>query len=455
MSELVLPQNLDAERSVLGAVMVDNARLVDALEVVRPDDFFRVAHRTIFAAMIRMGEVQQAIDLVTLREILSKTGHIDDVGGASYLAALGDGMPRGANVKHYAGIVRDKADLRRLIDGSNRMLRRAYEAEDDAATILAEAERTIIGLADRRTSRGFESMRDIASRGLDAIERAHLRREAVSGVPSGFDALDALTRGFQPGTLVTVGARPGMGKTSIGQNIAQNAALAGYVVGCCSLEMENDELFMRHVASLARVDSHRLQSGYLGEREWGHIASAVGQLAEAPLFIDETPAINLFDVRSRARRLKVEHGLQLLVVDYLQLMSTPEGADRRAIETRALALGSITGGLKALAKELKIPILLLSQLSRELEKRGNRPRLSDLRDSGSIEQDSDIVMFLWRPETPQPPDDETTTELIIAKHRGGPIGTVKLTWYDQQTRFTTYELPDRLPVDQQLPVGDR
>lgn len=440
-----LPNNLEAERAVLGAALLDNERLVEAVEIVQAGDFFRAAHRTLFERMVGLQAKRQAFDVVTLKDDLASAGKLDEIGGPVYLGELLDGMSRSSNVKHYAAIVKEKAQLRTLIHAANKMLAQAYDASEEADEVLGAAERAILGLADRTVSKGFESMQTIATRGLDVLERASATRQAVSGVPSGFPDLDDLTRGFQPGTLVTVAARPGIGKSSFLMNVAQNVALAGYCTGCFSLEMENDELFIRQVASRAHIDGHRLGSGYIGESEWGRIAQAIGELAAAPLFIDETPAVSMFEVRSRARRLKSEHGLRLLAIDYLQLMGAHEKHNNRTLE-----IGAITSDLKKLAKELKVPILLLSQLSRDIEKRGGRPKLSDLRDSGSIEQDSDIVMFLWRPETPDPNEDDNMTELIIAKHRGGPVGTVKLSWYDRETRFdqyTRYEQarPQRLP----------
>jgi replicative DNA helicase len=446
VNERALPQNDEAERAVLGAILLNNERLLDAQEHVSAADFHRDAHRRIFERMVALGAQHRAIDLLTLREALA--GELDEVGGAVYISALIDGVPHGTNTAHYARIVREKADLRRMIFAGNKMLAAAYAAEDSAEEILEQAEKTILGLADRTVSVGFESMRAIAPRALELIERAHANRGAISGVPTGFVDLDNLTRGLQPGTLIVCGARPGMGKTSIGQNIAHNAAAAGKVVGLFNLEMPNEELFIRQIASYARIDSHRLQSGFVNEHEWTRISEAVSAIAEASVYSDETPAIGSFEVRSRARRLKAEKGLDLLILDYLQLMATDA-----QIETRALAIGAITTDLKALAKELKIPILILAQLNREQDKQGRKPRLSDLRDSGSIEQDADIVMFLYRPENPHD-DERGITELIVAKHRNGPIGTIKLTWSEQITRFDNYN-PYEEPADQRLPMGDR
>lgn len=449
----MMPHHLDAECSILGAVILDNLRLGDACEYVTPARFYRAAHRQIFAAMLELAERRDVIDPVTLAAELERAGHLEDVGGRAYLTALVDGVPRGLNVPEYARIVREKADLRDLILAGNRMIAKAYEAREDAAEVLEEAEQAILGLADGTVSTGFESMRSIAARGMELLEVTCQAKQAVTGVPSGFPDLDDVTRGFQPGTLVILGARPGAGKSSLAMNIAQHAASTGRVVGVFSLEMSNDELFMRQLASTAEMDSHRLQSGYIGQGDWRRIAAAIGTLSESSLYIDETPAIGVFQVRSRARRLKAEHGLHLLVIDYLQLMGS---SDRR--DSRALELGAITSALKALSKELKIPILALSQLSRETEKRerDHRPRLSDLRDSGSLEQDADIVLFIYRPEMYlQDDDNRGVAEILIAKHRNGPVGSVKLSWVEQQTRFHPYVAPSRPLEDQRLPIGDR
>jgi len=445
VEERTLPHNLEAERAVLGAVLLDNARLVDACAVLDAGRFFRDAHRRIFAAMVDLGERHVDIDMVTLKETLNRSGELDEVGGPAYIAALIDGVPHSASVDDYARIIEEKAALRDLIFAGNKMLSTAYAGEQEAKTILESAEGAILGLASGSRSAGFESMRTIAMRAMDALDRAHATKHGICGVATGFTDLDNITRGLQPGTLVVLGARPGMGKTSLAMNIATNAALAGLVVGVNSLEMPNEELFIRQIASRAHLDSHSLQGGYINERDWARVAETTNALAEASMFVDETPGITVFEVRSRARRLKAEHGLDLLVIDYLQLMGTSHRHNNRSLE-----LGEITCALKGLAKELKIPILLLSQLNRGLESRGGRPKLSDLRESGSIEQDADIVMFLHRLED----GVDTVTDLILAKHRNGPIGALKLSWFERQTRFDNYsEFPE--PEDQRLPMGDR
>jgi replicative DNA helicase len=451
MSERVMPHSLDAEKSILGAILLHEDALLEVADRLTEREFFRDAHQRIFRAMLALQERRVAIDLTTLREQLMKTGDFNEVGGATYIASLIDGAPRVKNVSSYAAIVRAKASLRQLVTAGQRLVAKAYDASEDAGEILEDAERSILGLAEGHVTAGFEPMRAIAMRGLDAIEQAHQRRQVVIGVPSGLTDLDQITRGFLPAKLIVVGARPGVGKSSLALNlVALHAATHGYVVAGCSLEMEKIDLFMRQVAALAHIDSHCLQTGYLGDSEWARISQAVGAIAESTLFLDDTPAISLFAIRSRLRRLKAEHGLDLVVIDYLQLMSMP-----REHDTRALAVGAVTAGLKSLAKELQVPIILLSQLSRESVKGDSvrRPRLSDLKDSGSIEQDADIVIFIHKAEDPeQTADGGVVAELIVAKHRGGPVGTVKVGWFERQTRFGDFVTEAE---DQRLPMGDR
>lgn len=449
MNEPILPHDLEAERAVLGGIVLDNQRLADACEHITPGDFYRAAHRRVFVAMVDLGERREAIDLLTLKAELTRTNALEDVGGPAYLASLIDGVPHTTNVPHYAVIVKKHAQRRTLIAAANKILIRAYDAQDDADEVLEDAEKSILGLADRTVTSGFESMQAIAARSLDFLERAYTTRQIVSGVPSGFAKLDEITRGFQPGTLVVIGARPGAGKTSLGINIARHAAMGGRVVANFSLEMSNDELFVRQLAATAGIDSHRLQSGHLAEREWSRLSQALGTLAALSIYNDATPAIATFAIKSRLRRLKAERGLDLVVIDYLQLMSSQ--AKR---ETRALEIAGMTGALKSLARELNVPILLLAQLNRESAKDDRRPRLTDLRDSGSIEQDADVVLFLHRGDDVEASDGGVVVELIIAKHRNGPTGTVKLSWHDRQTRFADVNEVSE-PEDRRLPMGDR
>lgn len=440
------PNNLEAERSILGAVLLHEDALGEVGGLITAADFFRSAHGKIFTAMLELQERRVSIDLTTLKEELGRLGQLDEIGGPAYITALVDGVPRSTNIAHYAQIVSEKARLRRLILAGAQLVSDAYDAQDEATAILERAEQVILGLADGTIQVGFESMHTVAPRALLLLEQTAAAKGGITGVPSGFADLDALTRGFQVGTLVVLGARPGVGKSSLASNIAQHAASLGHVVGFFTLEMPTEELFLRQVAASTRIDSHRLQGGYLSQREWAVVSEAINVLAETSIHMDETAAIGMFAVRSRARRLKAERGLALLVIDYLQLMDT---SSRH--ENRSVAIGAITASLKALAKELRVPILALSQLNRESVKdeQPRRPRLSDLRDSGSIEQDADIVLFLHRPVPAEP-----LTELIIAKHRAGPVGTVNLLWNERCTRFDNY-VDDRAYHDRTLPMGQR
>jgi replicative DNA helicase len=443
--ERTLPSNLEAERAVLGAILLNSTLLQEAAGIVHAKDFYRSSNSTVFKHMLKLAAMDRAIDYLTLKDALASGGDLDEVGGAAYIAALTDGVPRSTSVAHYAGIVRDKANLRELIFAANRMMHRAYDEEEEAAEILARAERDIIGLADRTVTKGFESARTIAQRVFDAIEKASERKAGVSGIPSGLKDLDEVTLGFQPGTLVTIGARPGIGKSSLLSNIVQHAASLGQVAGLFSLEMGKVEVVLRQVSAAARIDSHRMKGGWLGERDWGRLNQAIGTIAESPMFVDDTAAINAFEVRSRARKLKAEHGLNILAIDYVQLMSPVDKSGNRALD-----LSSITAALKVLAMDLQIPVLIASQLSRDNVKDSRRPRLSDLRESGSIEQDSDIVMLLHRDED----KPELPTELIVGKHRGGPIGTIKVSWLPEFTKYEDYN-PSEAPIDQRLPMSER
>lgn len=438
MNDRTLPHNLDAERSVLGAVLIRNEAINAAVEVIRPEDFFREAHRQLFDKMILLSERGQAIDLVTLAEELERAAQLEAVGGLTYITRLIDGVPRSTNVEYYARIVKEKATLRSLIEQAGRIMSGAYDADRDASEILDDAERAIFGIADARIGQGFVPLSDLVDTALDTVERLQQFKSLVTGVPTGFVDLDHRTSGLQPTDLLIVAARPSMGKTSLVLNMAQHAALEhGKVVGVFSLEMSREQLFMRMLTSEARVSSQRLRQGMLLERDLPAIAQAAERLAAAPVFIDDNASIGVLEMRAKARRLKAEHGLDLLVIDYLQLMQ-----GRGRFENRQQELTSISRSLKALAKELNVPIVALSQLSRASETRADhRPVLSDLRESGALEQDADVVMFIYREDRYRGPDEETTgeAEIIIAKQRNGPIGTVKLAFIDEYTRFENLE----------------
>src|SRR5687768_6832590 len=436
--ERTLPHSLDAERSVLGAILISNEAFNHAAELIDPRDFFRDAHRRIFDKMIALSERGDAIDFITLKEELGRAGDLEEVGGPAYIASLTDGVPRSANVEYYARIVKEKATLRNLIHSANKILSEAYEAEQEPEVLLDEAERAIFAIAEDRIREGFVPLRDLVQSSFATIEKLQQSKGAITGVPSGFPDLDEMTTGLHPGDLVVVAARPSMGKTSLVLNIAQYVGThTSMTVGFFSLEMSKEQLFMRMLTGEARIDAHRFRSGYLNEKDYGRLSHALGTLAEARVFIDDTASIGVLEMRAKARRLKAEHGLNLLIVDYLQLMS-----GRGRFESRQQEIAQISRSLKGLAKELQIPVVALSQLSRASETRSDhRPQLSDLRESGALEQDADVVMFIYREEQYRDADGnqnqeaEGTAEIIIGKQRNGPIGTVKLAFIKEHTRF--------------------
>jgi replicative DNA helicase len=439
VAERTLPHNLEAEKSVLGAILIHNEAFDQATELIDAPDFFREAHRRIFNCMIALSERGHAIDFVTLKEELSRTGGLDDVGGPAYIAALADGVPRSANVEYYARIVKEKSTLRNLIHSANKILAEAYEAEQEPDVLLDEAERSIFAIAEDRIRAGFIPLRDLVQSSFATIEKLQQTKGAITGIPSGFHDLDEMTTGFQPGDLVVVAARPSMGKTSLVLNMAQHVGTTtDMVVGFFSLEMSKEQLFMRMLTSEARIDAHRFRTGYLSEKDYGRLSHALGTLAEARVFIDDSASIGVLEMRAKARRLAAQHGLNLLIVDYLQLMQ-----GRGRFESRQQEVSAISRSLKGLAKELSIPIVALSQLSRAPEGRTeHRPQLSDLRESGAIEQDADVVLFIYRPEVYQkeetPPEAQGIAEIIVGKQRNGPIGTIKLSFLNQYTRFENY-----------------
>jgi len=429
----ILPHNLEAEKCVLGAILIDNEAFNQAAELLDSRDFFRDAHRRVFDKMVLLSERREVIDLVTLNNELERSGELQEVGGAAYIAALVDGVPRATNVEHYAKIVKEKSTLRDLINVGNKILHSAYDAEQDADLLLDGAEQAIFNIADDRIRSGFVPLRELVNEGFSTIERLQEHKESITGVPSGFTDLDQLTSGFQPSDLVIIAARPSMGKTSLVLNIAQYVGVkTGKTVGVFSLEMSKEQLFLRMLTTEARIDAHKFRGGFLSESDYERLSHSLGVLAEAKVFIDDTSAIGVLEMRAKARRLMAEHGLDLLIVDYIQLMQ-----GRGRFENRTQELASISRSLKGLAKELNVPILMLSQLSRAPESRSNhRPQLSDLRESGALEQDADVVIFIFREDQyGATPDNENLAELIIGKQRNGPTGLVKLAFTKQHTRF--------------------
>ena len=437
MSDRTLPHNLEAEKCVLGAILINNQAFNQAAEVIDSHDFFRDAHRRIFEKMVGLSDRSEPIDLVTLKDELSRSGELDEVGGPAYISALTDGVPRSANVEYYAKIVKEKSTLRRLIQSSNEILTRAYEAEEDPDELLDQAERAIFQIAEHRLRAGFVPLSELVGTSYQLIERLQAHKGLVTGIPSGFVDLDELTSGFQKQDLVIVAARPSMGKTSLVLNIALNAAIeAGKIVGIFSLEMSSEQLFIRMLTAEARIDAHRFRGGFLGDADYDRLTTAGARLHDAKVFIDDSPGLGILEMRAKARRLKQEHGLDLLVVDYLQLMQ-----GRGRFDNRQQELASISRSMKILAKELDVPILALSQLSRAPEGRtDHRPQLSDLRESGALEQDADVVLFIFREEmyaqeAERRPEVEGVAEIIIGKQRNGPVGTIRLAFLKQYTKF--------------------
>lgn len=431
--ERPLPQNIEAERAVLGAILLDSALCNQAVEILKRDDFFLDAHRRLFDRMIVLSETARAIDLITLQEELARAGELEQVGGMAYVASLLDGAVRTSNIEHYARIIKGKSILRRLISAANQIIYTCLDQEANPDEILDNAEQAIFQIADDKIRTGFVSIAEVARRQLELVEQIAERPQMMTGVPTGFTDLDRLTNGLQPSDLIVIAARPSAGKTAFGLSIAQNAAIAAQkVVGVFSLEMTKESLVARMLCSEAHVDAHRLRGGFLNRDEWARLAAGLQKLAEARIFIDDTPGISILEMRAKARRLKAEHGLDLLIVDYMQLMR-----GRSKTESRQQEVSQISRDLKGLAKELGVPLIALSQLSRAPETRtDHRPQLSDLRESGSIEQDADLVIFIYREEMYNPTEENAgLAEIIIGKQRNGPTDTVKLAFLKQFTRF--------------------
>ena len=428
------PHNLEAERSVLGAVLLRNAVLSDVSAIVDPRDFYRDAHRRILEKMLALATRSEAIDLVTLRSELSRAGELDEVGGPAYISALVDGVPHSTNAEHYAGIVRECADRRRVIDTGRKLEAAAFDNDRSTTEILDGAQQDLLALTERQAARGFISLDAVLrDQTMPMLDRAFASKTGVTGIPTGFDDLDSFLRGLQPGDLVLVGARSSTGKTSFVTEMMRHIAVhSGLPSGLFSLEMSAGAIGGRLLIAQAQIDGHRLLGGVLPDHEWPRVSSAMSVLSGAPIHIDGTPNITVAEMRARARRLRAEHGLSLVVVDYVQLMNGTQRA-----ETRNLELAAISRGLKALAKELELPVVVLSQLNRATEARpGGRPQISDLRDCGALEQDADVVLLLHREELYRPSDENRgIVEVIIAKHRNGPTGSVRLRWIAREMRF--------------------
>ena len=434
--ERPLPQNLEAERSILGAVLLDNNTLNATIELLKPEDFFHDHHRRIYQQMIVLGETQQAIDLVTLSEQLQRAGELESSGGAAYVAQLMDGVPRITNVEHYARIVKEKSLLRGLIHATHAIQQQALEAEEDADAILDRAESSIFQLAEDRVRSGLVTLHDVVTESRERISHIYEGGHRITGLSTGYDLLDNLTSGFQGSELLILAARPSMGKTAFALNIAENVAVrANKTVAIFSLEMSKESLLLRLLSADAKIDSHKFRTGHLNQEDKAKIPRSLSHLSDAPLWIDDAGSATVVEMGAKLRRLKREKGLSLVIVDYLQLVS-----GRGKFGNRNEEVSSITRGLKGLAKELKVPVLVLSQLTRAPEREDREPRLSDLRESGAIEQDADVVMFIHRPNFYKKSDEVSMeergeTDLIIAKQRNGPTDNIRFVFQGSFTRF--------------------
>ncbi len=438
----VPPQNIEAEQCVLGGVLLENEAISKVLETLVPDDFYREPHRKICHSMIDLFEKNEPIDLITLTNALKGKNLLDEVGGGVYLSSLADSITTAANIEYYAKIIKEKAILRGLINTATEIVTRGYEDGGDVEDLLDQAEKNIFQISESKIKPSFYEIKNLLKESFKTIEKLYESKEIVTGVPSGFEELDKLTSGFQPSDLVVVAGRPSMGKTAFSLNIAQYAAIEKKIPSALfSLEMSKEQLVLRMLCSEAKVDAHKLRGGFLGETDWPKLTRAAGILSEAPIFIDDTPALSVLEMRAKARRLMAEHELGLVIVDYLQLMRGRglSGRGRPSSETREQEISDITRSLKALAKELNIPVIALSQLNRKVEERTDkRPHLADLRESGAIEQDADLITFIYRDEIYNRADDNPNkgiAEVIIGKQRNGPVGEIKLAFLDKYTTF--------------------
>jgi replicative DNA helicase len=434
--ERPLPHNLEAERSILGAVLLDNHALNAAIERLRTDDFFLPQHRHIFERMVRLAERQQAIDTITLMEDLARRGELEAAGGVPYLSQLADGLPRVTNVDHYARIVKEKAVLRNLIHSASAIQEQALAAGDDADVILDRAESQIFQLAEDRVKAGLIGVKDLVKEGFERLEKIFSEGRRITGLATGYASLDNETAGLQPSELVILAARPSMGKTALALNIAENVALRQREpVAIFSLEMSKESLLLRLLSSQARVDAHKFRTGHLNRNDWTKLTASLAELGEAPIWIDDSASSTVLEMGAKARRLKRDRGLSLVIVDYIQLVVPT--LNRRS-SNRQEEVSSISRALKALAKELKVPVLVLSQLTRAPEREERKPQLADLRESGAIEQDADMVLFINRPnfyKTDIADEERAKAELIIAKQRNGPTGSLNFVFLSRHTRF--------------------
>lgn len=432
--EKIPPQNIEAEMATLGAMLIDEKVIVEILEFIDDVFFYKEEHQIIFKTIVSLFDARKKVDILTVSEALSKKKVLEKIGGSVYLTTLADFVPNSANAVHYACIIKEKGILRSLLGSANAIATLVYREEEEVSTILDKAEKLIFEISDRRVEGSYVHIKDIIKDGIELIESLYHKKSRVTGISTGFKDLDLKTAGLQKGDLIIAAGRPSMGKSAFVTSIASYVAVEEKIpVAIFSLEMSKEQLMQRFLCAQAKVEINRVRTGFLAPSEWPILTNAAGKLSEAPIYIDDTPAMSIFEIRSKARRLKAHHNVQLILVDYLQLIRGMRRGDNRQQE-----ISDISQSLKALAKELNIPVIAVSQLSRAVESReGHRPKLSDLRESGAIEQDSDVVILLFREEYYKPTDEnQGVADIIIAKQRNGPVGTIKLTFLKEYTKFT-------------------
>ncbi len=430
----VPPNDIEAEQAIIGSMLTDRDAVISAIEVLKPEDFYREDNKTIYEAILNLYTRSEPIDVITVRAELESMGKLDNVGGLEYLAELPEKVPTTANASKYIKIVEEKATLRSLIKTANEIIELGYNPTEDVDDIMEGAEKKIFNIMQDKDQKGYSPLKDVLVESFTKLEELYNRKQHITGVPSGFIDLDYRTAGFHGSELILIAARPAMGKTAFALNIATNAVLRANVpVAVFSLEMSKEQLVNRILSSESMVDSNKIRTGKLEEDDWTKLAEAIGPLSEGEMYIDDTPGINIMEIRAKCRKLKIEKNIGLVVIDYLQLI---QGSGKRN-GSREQEISEISRSLKILAKELNVPVIALSQLSRAAEQRpDHRPMLSDLRESGAIEQDADIVMFLYRDDYYNPDTDKKgIAEVIIAKHRGGSTGTVDLRWLGNYTKF--------------------
>ncbi len=435
------PQNIDAEMAVLGSMLLDEEAVSAAVEKLEAGCFYKDTHRKIFQTISDLYNANKAVDLITLADALKKDNSLDSIGGASYLTSLANAVPTAANINHYSGIVREKYILRTLINNSTKIITVCHESEGNIAEVVDTAERLIFEVSDRRNQGSYLHLKEIVKESIETIDKLYQNKAHVTGIPTGYIDFDIKTAGLQPSDLIIVAGRPSMGKSAFALGIAEYAGVIEKVpTAIFSLEMSKEQLVQRMLCSHARVDAHKVRTGYLATSDWPRLTAAAGKLSESPIYIDDTPAISVMELRARARRLKSHHGIKLIILDYMQLMR----GSVTSMESRQQEISEISRSLKALARELSVPVIAISQLSRAVESRtDHRPQLSDLRESGAIEQDADVVVLILREEYYNPsPDNQGIAEAIIAKQRNGPVGTLKLAFIKEFTRFDNLSRAD-------------